>query len=196
MAIIRRCTDLLPVPTRPGYWSHLSDEIMRVDLWSWSCCKILSLTITGIHYRKSSINPLPGGTYLFQARLRGEGLLRAVTPWIYRYGGSTVSILPEELGRKVEKLKQKTLEVLQRKIKTNMTFKHMNKSYQINPSFINLVVKNKEANIQASWPVFCDGTQRGKSRAGKMDPYAHLARVANQNTVGLTSSWPLTDSAI
>ena len=44
----------------------------------------------------------------------------------------------------VEKLKQKTLEVLQRKIKTNMTFKHMNKSYQINPSFINLVVKKKE----------------------------------------------------
>ena len=44
----------------------------------------------------------------------------------------------------MEKLKQKTFEVLQRKIKTNMTFKHMNKSYQINPSFINLVMKNKE----------------------------------------------------
>ena len=43
----------------------------------------------------------------------------------------------------MEKLKQKTLEVLQRKIKTNMTFKHMNKSYQINPPFINLVVKIK-----------------------------------------------------
>ena len=141
MAIIKRCTDLLPVPTRPGYWSHLSDEIMRVDLWSWSCCKILSLTITGIHYSKSSINPLLGGTW---ARLRGEGLVRAVTPWIYRYGGSTVSILHKKLGRKVEKLKQKTLEVLQRKVKTNMTFKHMNKSYQIKPSFINLVVKNKE----------------------------------------------------
>ena len=44
----------------------------------------------------------------------------------------------------MEKLKQKTLEVLRRKIKTNMTFEHMNKSYQINPSFINLVVKKKE----------------------------------------------------
>ena len=44
----------------------------------------------------------------------------------------------------MEKLKQKTVEVFQRKIKTNMTFKHMNKSYQFNPSFINLVVKNKE----------------------------------------------------
>ena len=44
----------------------------------------------------------------------------------------------------MKKLKQKTLDVLQRKIKTSMTFKHMNKSYQINPSFINLVVKNKE----------------------------------------------------
>ena len=43
----------------------------------------------------------------------------------------------------MEKLKKKTLEVLQRKIKTNMTFKHMNKSYQINPPFINLVVKIK-----------------------------------------------------
>ena len=32
----------------------------------------------------------------------------------------------------MEKLKQKTLEVLQRKINVNMTFKHMNKSYQIN----------------------------------------------------------------
>ena len=67
-----------------------------------------------------------------------------MTPWIYPYGGSTVSILDKELERKVEKLKQKTLEGLQRKIKTNMTFKPMNKSYQINPSFINLVVKNKE----------------------------------------------------
>ena len=44
----------------------------------------------------------------------------------------------------MEKLKQKTLEVLQRKINANTTFKHMNKSYQINPSFINLVVENKE----------------------------------------------------
>ena len=44
----------------------------------------------------------------------------------------------------MEKLKQKTLEVLQRKVNVNMTFKHMNKSYQINPSFINLVVENKE----------------------------------------------------
>ena len=44
----------------------------------------------------------------------------------------------------MEKLKQKTFEFMQRKIKTNMTFKHINKSYQINPSFINLVVKNKE----------------------------------------------------
>ena len=50
----------------------------------------------------------------------------------------------------MEKLKHMTLEVLELKINTNTNFKHMNKSYQINPSFINLVVKNKEANIQAS----------------------------------------------
>ena len=44
----------------------------------------------------------------------------------------------------MEKLKHLTLEVLQLKINTNTNFKQMNKSYQINSSFINLVVKNKE----------------------------------------------------
>ena len=58
--------------------------------------------------------------------------------------GSTVSILHKELGRKVEKLKHMTLEVLELKINTNTNFKHMNKSYQISPSFINLVVESKE----------------------------------------------------
>jgi len=44
----------------------------------------------------------------------------------------------------VEKLKHMTLEVLQLKIDTNTNFKHVNKSYQISPSFINLVVESKE----------------------------------------------------
>ena len=57
--------------------------------------------------------------------------------------GSTVPILPKELGRNVEKLKHMTLEVLQLKTNTNTNFKHMNKSYQISPSFIYLVVESK-----------------------------------------------------
>ena len=41
--------------------------------------------------------------------------------------------------------KQMTLVVLQPKIKTTPNFHHMNKPVQIGQSFINLVVKNKEA---------------------------------------------------
>ena len=44
----------------------------------------------------------------------------------------------------MEKLKHMTLEVLELKINTNTNFKHMNKSYQISPSFISLAVKNNE----------------------------------------------------
>ena len=55
-----------------------------------------------------------------------------------------VKILYTELGHKVEMHKQVTLAVLQPKIKTNPNFHHMNKPFQISPSFINLVVTNKE----------------------------------------------------
>ena len=43
-----------------------------------------------------------------------------------------------------------TLAVLQPKVKTNPNFHHMNKAFQISPSFINLVVKNKEGGAGGS----------------------------------------------
>ena len=58
-----------------------------------------------------------------------------------------VKILYTELGHKVEMHKQVTLAVLQPKIKTNPNFHHMNKPFQISPSFINLVVTNKEGGL-------------------------------------------------
>ena len=75
--------------------------------------------------------------------MRGEGLF-ASADFLNLPKQGLHGILPRELGRKVGKLKQKTVEVLQLKINTNTNFNHMNKSYQISASFINLVVENKE----------------------------------------------------
>lgn len=45
--ILRHCTDPSPVPTRPGFWNLLLDEITRVGHWSYNCYNRLSLMVTG-----------------------------------------------------------------------------------------------------------------------------------------------------
>ena len=57
-----------------------------------------------------------------------------------------VSILHKEVGQKSghANYKRTTLAVLQRKIKTNRNFQHMNKPYKVSSLFVHFVVKNKE----------------------------------------------------
>ena len=78
----------------------------------------------GKYYRKSFIKP-PGGAYLFQAYLRaGGGVLNRDGGAYLRGGGglfnletAMVSVLQKGLEYKVERLKYKTFEVMQPRIR-------------------------------------------------------------------------------